>query len=123
MDIEIYLNNAESYLGKVEKKYRKKDLIDFLALKKFKNIIECLPEIESAKEIEDELLREVEILLYDNKKSPSRRGTTKKLHIIISLFIILKAEFESLSEQKHSKAENIFLSICAFMFTMLMFLP
>lgn len=123
MDLEIYLNNAEACLAKVEHKYCETLKIDYDQLLKFKNIIECLPGIEKNQEFEGELLRQVEHLLYNNRSWRSQSSTVKKLHLIIDLFFIVKAEYEDVSGQKDSKSENIFLTICTVLFTMLMFLP
>lgn len=122
MDLENYLSTAEACLSKIDKRLHEFGSLDYISLQKFKNIIECLPGNENAQEFEGELLRLVENVLF-KKSMRSSRSTQQKMFVIIELFLIIKAEYEDTLEQKSSKIEKVFLTVCAFSFTMLMFAP
>jgi hypothetical protein len=121
MDVQEVLTASESCLSKVIKKFSEASVIDYNSLDKFLNLIECLPEIEDVVEIEDELIAQTEDILF-NKAWRTRKFMDKKLNTITELFEILKCEYENESnEHVNSTRENIFLGICTFAYSLLMF--
>lgn len=123
MDVENILNECDVCLAKVVRKYLDANVIDYKALENFVNFLECLPEIEDSKNTEDELICQVEDIIY-NKMWRTRKSMQKKLHLIVDLFEMLRIEHENESnEHINTTNENIFLWICTFAYTMLMFAP
>lgn len=123
MEVEEILSASDSCLSKVTKKFAETGVIDYSSLDKFLNLIECLPEIDDVLEIEDELISQAEDILF-NKMWRTRKLVEKKLSTIVELFDILKCEHENeCNEHVNSTKENIFLGVCAFAYTMLMFAP
>lgn len=123
MEVEEILTASELCLSKVIKKFSEASVIDYSSLDKFLNLIECLPEIDDIIEIEDELIAQAEDILF-NKAWRTRKLMEKKLNTIAELFEILKCEHENeCNEHVNSTRENIFLGVCTFAYTMLMFAP
>lgn len=122
MDLEDSLDTAEICLLKIDRKLRESGTLDYISLHKFKTIIECLPDNENAQEYEGELLKQIESVLY-KKSLMCSRSTQLRIYMIIELFSMIKEKYEETMEPESSKTEKVFLTICAFLFTMLMFAP
>ena len=120
--VELELNQAEVCLYKIDNKLRETGTLDYNSLQKFKNIIEGLPGHESTQEYEGELLHQIENVLC-KKSWKCSRSTQLKINMIIELFSMIKEKYEDTLEHESSKAEKVFLTTCAFLFTMLIFVP
>lgn len=122
VELETHLNTAEICLYKIDNKLRESGTLDYNSLQKFKNIIECLPGCESTQDYERELLHQIDNVLC-KKSWICSRSTQVKIYMIIELFSMIKEKYEDTLEHESSKAEKVFLTTCAFLFTMLMFAP
>lgn len=123
MEVHEILSASESCLTKVTEKFNKGGILEYNSLVKFLNLIEQLPKIHDITVIEEELISQSEDILY-NKAWRSRKVLQKKLRSIVELFEILKCEHENeCNEHKNTTREKIFLGICTFAYTMLIFAP
>lgn len=124
LDEEELFQLAEYYLNKIVKKHKRASNYDYYSLQKFKNLMECMPGVEETKEYE-ELMTEIDDLIFYGCQCGRRFLKGKqKIARVCELFVIVKYETLGLEEKKpDSLGENIFLSICAFSWVMLMFAP
>lgn len=122
-EVREILDACDSCLSRITKKLKDSSVVDYRALDKFLNLIECLPELENVTELEDELISQSEDVLT-NKMWRTKSVIEKKINLIVELFEILRCEHENESnEHVNTTKENIFLGICAFAYTMLIFAP
>jgi hypothetical protein len=121
MDQEELFDLAEKKLSKFVGIFEKIGSFDYNALQKFKNLVECIPTIEETQEYQL-MIDEVDDIIYHGShggRNSSRDRT--KIAAIVDLFLIIKQECLTEEEHDSDTGENIFLSICVFAFTMLMF--
>ncbi|KAG5675093.1 hypothetical protein PVAND_005025 [Polypedilum vanderplanki] len=123
MDQEELFNLAEKKLSKFVNCFEKSNTFDYDSLQKFKNLIECIPMVDETMEYQ-QMIGEVEdIIYYGSHGGRNYLRDKKKISTIIELFMVIKYECLKPEERDNTKSEKIFLTICAFAFTMLMFAP
>lgn len=122
-EVKEILDACDRCLSRITKKFKDTSVVDYRTVDKFLNLIECLPELEDSHELEEELISQAEDILT-NKMWRTKSVMEKKINLIVELFEILRCEHENESnEHVNTTRENIFLGICAFAYTMLIFAP
>lgn len=123
MDQEELFDLAEQKLSKFVRNFERNNAFDYTSLQNFKNLIEHIPGVEETKEFQ-ELVEETEDFIYYGSHGGRKTSRDRiKIARMVELFLVIKMESLEEEEGTSSKAENIFLTICAFAWTMLMFAP